>query len=47
MKTLNEEIEAVRGKICGLKNEFWDDQDHAVGGYISRKEINDILSTLK
>lgn len=30
-----------------VKREFWEDEDHAVGGYISRKDIKSIITSLQ
>jgi len=41
-----EERERVRGIFDALPRKFWEDQDHAVGGYISKKDLRDLLSSL-
>lgn len=33
-------------KMLNLPSEFWEDQDHAVGGYISKKDLKELLQTL-
>jgi hypothetical protein len=40
----DERLREVVGEILGLKREFWEDEDHAVGGYISRKDIKAIAA---
>ena len=34
----------LKNALLGLPRKFWEDQDHAVGGYISRKDLYDILT---
>jgi len=41
-----EERVRVRGIFDALPRKFWEDQDHAVGGYISKKDLRDLLSSL-
>jgi len=41
-----EERERVRGIFDALPRKFWEDQDHAVGGYISKKDLRDLLTAL-
>lgn len=32
-------------KLLGLPAKFWEDQDHSVGGYISKKDLKELLSS--
>lgn len=40
-------ISTMETIITGSKREFWEDYDHAVGGYISKKELMEKLTDLK
>ena len=31
------------GEVSQLKREHWEDADHEVGGYVSRKDVKDFL----
>ena len=33
----------VREQLLNLPSEFWGDEDHAVGGYISKKDLKSLL----
>ena len=45
-QALAEDRERVRGIFDALPRKFWEDQDHAVGGYISKKDLKELLETL-
>ena len=35
----------LQNALLQLPRKFWEDQDHAVGGYISKKDLYDIMTT--
>ena len=39
--------EVLKEKLCILPREFWEDEDHAVGGYISKKDLYELLKKLE
>ena len=45
-KTREEAREEERKRILNsLPREFWEDEDHAVGGYISKRDLKDLLES--
>jgi len=39
----NEEKEYLKNLLKKLPAKFWEDEDHEVGGYISKKDLYEIL----
>jgi hypothetical protein len=35
-----------RKRLLNLPRKFWEDEDHAVGGYISKKDLKEALTPL-
>ena len=42
-----EERARVVGIFDALPSKFWEDQDHSVGGYISKKDLRDLLISIQ
>lgn len=42
-----ERQQAVVEAINSLPRKFWEDEDHAVGGYISKKDLKELLNRQK
>lgn len=40
----NEEKMYLKNILKKLPTKFWDDKDHAVGGYISKKDLFELLT---
>ena len=45
-KLLASQREEMAEELLSLPRKFWEDEDHIVGGYISKKDLKELLDSL-